>query len=89
MHLVQRQSAFSFTESAIRVPVVGIPFGFCHSSFLTIGAIVFVAITQNTVSSEHKSDRTRGGKGMAGGLGVWDLVWLEIWVGGDRGERAL
>ncbi|MEG4814913.1 hypothetical protein [Microcoleus sp. K5-D4] len=30
-----------------------------------------------------------GSLGMAGGLGVWDLVWLEIWVGGDRGERAL
>lgn len=46
----------------------------------------FVAITQNTASSEHKSDRIQGVWALGAGW-VLVLVCLKIGVSGDRDWR--
>jgi len=37
------------------LPIVGIPFGFSHSLFLTVGAIAFAVTTQSYLESDESS----------------------------------
>jgi hypothetical protein len=39
------------------LPIVGIPFGFCHSLFLTIGAIAFAAVTAKSHLESGESSK--------------------------------